>query len=119
MTADFPTAPLASRYTERAAAPWKSLSLRLTHKNSDTPPAASCFDSYPDTTEPLLEPGAGNPHATAACRPVANAKRELVIGRRSHGYVALYRFVSEIDTVFVLAIRSQREAGYFDREPAG
>lgn len=52
-------------------------------------------------------------------RPVANAKRELVIGRRSHGYVALYRFVSEIDTVFVLAIRSQREAGYFDREPAG
>ena len=45
-------------------------------------------------------------------RPVANAKRELVIGRRSHGYVALYRYVSEMDTVFVLAVRSQREAGY-------
>ncbi len=37
---------------------------------------------------------------------------ELVIGRHAHGYVALYRYVSAIDTVFVLAIRSQREAGY-------
>lgn len=45
-------------------------------------------------------------------RPVAGKKRELVIGRRSHGYVALYRYVAEIDTVFVLALRSQREAGY-------
>jgi toxin ParE1/3/4 len=38
--------------------------------------------------------------------------RELVIGRRARGYVALYRYVAELDTVFVLAIRSQREAGY-------
>lgn len=52
-------------------------------------------------------------------RPVANSKRELVIGRRSHGYVALYRYVPEIDTVFVLAIRSQREAGYSERDSAG
>lgn len=52
-------------------------------------------------------------------RLVANAKRELVIGRRSHGYVALYRYVPEIDTVFVLAIRSQREAGYVERDSAG
>jgi plasmid stabilization system protein ParE len=52
-------------------------------------------------------------------RPVANAKRELVIGRRSHGYVALYRHVPEIDTVFVLALRSQREAGYSERDSAG
>ena len=44
-------------------------------------------------------------------RPIAGEKRELVIGRRSRGYVALYRFVAEIDTVFVLALRSQREAG--------
>ena len=51
-------------------------------------------------------------------RPVANAKRELVIGRRSRGYVALYRYVHEIDTAFVLAIRSQREAGYAERSPA-
>lgn len=52
-------------------------------------------------------------------RLVANAKRELVIGRRSHEYVALYRYVPEIDTVFVLAIRSQREAGYVERDSAG
>jgi len=52
-------------------------------------------------------------------RPASNAKRELVIGRRSHGYVALYRYVAEIDTVFVLAIRSQREAGYSERDPVG
>ncbi len=38
MSTDFPTAPLASRLiNQRAAAPWKSLSLRLTHKNPDTP----------------------------------------------------------------------------------
>lgn len=45
-------------------------------------------------------------------RPVSNGKRELVIGRKARGYMALYRYVDEIDTVFVLAVRSQREAGY-------
>ena len=45
-------------------------------------------------------------------RPVEANKRELVIGRRARGYLALYRYVAEIDTVFVLALRSQREAGY-------
>ncbi len=45
-------------------------------------------------------------------RPTANGKRELVIGRRTRGYLALYRYVQEMDIVFVLAIRSQREAGY-------
>lgn len=42
-------------------------------------------------------------------RPVNNDRRELVIGRRSHGYGALYRYIAEIDTVFVLALRSQLE----------
>lgn len=45
-------------------------------------------------------------------RPAPRDKRELVIGRGSRGYVALYRYVPELDTAFVLAIRSQREAGY-------
>ena len=45
-------------------------------------------------------------------RPVTTELRELVIGRRAHGYVALYCYVEEIDTVFVLAIRSQKESGY-------
>ncbi len=51
-------------------------------------------------------------------RSVSSGHRELVIGRRSHGYVALYRYVAEVDTVFVLAIRGQREAGYADRGAA-
>lgn len=42
-----------------------------------------------------------NPHIG---RMVANGKRERVIGRRSRGYLALYRYVSEMDIVFVLAI---------------
>ena len=45
-------------------------------------------------------------------RPVSANTRELVIGRSARGYVALYRYIEQIDTVFVLAIRSQREAGY-------
>ena len=45
-------------------------------------------------------------------RPVKGGKRELVIGQDARGYVALYRFVADIDTVFVLAVRSQHEAGY-------
>lgn len=45
-------------------------------------------------------------------RPAPGNKRELIIGRRSRGYVALYRDAPKIDTVFILALRSQREAGY-------
>jgi plasmid stabilization system protein ParE len=45
-------------------------------------------------------------------RPAINDKRELIIGRDSHGYVALYHYLIEIDTVFILAVRSQQEAGF-------
>ncbi len=45
-------------------------------------------------------------------RPVSSDTRELVIGRSARGYVALYRYIDPLDTVFVLAIRHQREAGY-------
>lgn len=45
-------------------------------------------------------------------RPTAGDNRELVIGRVSRGYVALYRYAANVDTVLVLAVRSQREAGY-------
>ncbi len=51
-------------------------------------------------------------HSPLIGRPVSNSKRELVIGRKLRGFVALYRYVDNIDTVFVLAVRSQREAGY-------
>lgn len=45
-------------------------------------------------------------------RPAEGGKRELVIGRHARGYIALYMYVEEIDMVFVLALRSQTEAGY-------
>ena len=45
-------------------------------------------------------------------RPAAGSLRELIIGRGSRGYVALCRYVAELDTAFVLALHSQREAGY-------
>lgn len=48
-------------------------------------------------------------------RPADSGLREFVIGRGSRGYIVQYRFIPEIDTVFVLAIRSQKEAGYSDR----
>ncbi len=51
-------------------------------------------------------------HSPHIGRKVRGGHRELVIGRDSRGYVALYQFVAAIDTVFVLAIRSQREDGY-------
>ena len=45
-------------------------------------------------------------------RPARRHKRELIIGRPTRGYVALYRYGLEIDSFFILALRSQREAGY-------
>ena len=51
-------------------------------------------------------------HSPLISRPAKGGRRELVIGRGSDGSVALYRFIARIDTVFVLAIRSQWEAGY-------
>ena len=51
-------------------------------------------------------------HSPLIGRKAKAGKRELVIGKESRGYVALYRYVPDIDAVFVLAIRSQRESGY-------
>jgi toxin ParE1/3/4 len=42
-------------------------------------------------------------------RAVENGQRELVIATGAAGYVALYRYVPELDSVFVLGVRSQRE----------
>ena len=51
-------------------------------------------------------------HSPLIGRPVRGGTRESVIGHDAHGYVAQYRYVPSIDTVFVLAIRSQREKAY-------
>jgi toxin ParE1/3/4 len=45
-------------------------------------------------------------------RTVRTDRRELVIGQRVRGYVALYRYVAELDMVFLLVIRGQKQAGY-------
>ncbi|MDQ0036050.1 plasmid stabilization system protein ParE [Variovorax boronicumulans] len=45
-------------------------------------------------------------------RPVAGGKRELIIGKGSRGYIALYRYLAGIETVFILALRAQRESGF-------
>lgn len=45
-------------------------------------------------------------------RPVERGLRELVIGRRTVGSIALYRYDLRRDRVVVLAVRAQREAGY-------
>ena len=54
-------------------------------------------------------------HSPLIGQPVKDGKRELVIGRAKRGYVALYRYVAAIDTVFVLAVRTvlaQRDDGF-------
>jgi len=51
-------------------------------------------------------------HSPLMGRPVRRDLRELIIGRAAEGYVILYKYIPEIDTAFVLAVSSQRKAGY-------
>ena len=55
----------------------------------------------------LLQPGLGRP-----AEEMPLHYREWVIDFGSGGYVALYRYDEDIDTVTVLAVRHQRELGY-------
>lgn len=47
-------------------------------------------------------------------RPAEHGLRELLISRGRTGYVALYQYDAATDTVVVLAVRHQREAGFRD-----
>jgi plasmid stabilization system protein ParE len=47
-------------------------------------------------------------------RPAEEGRRELVMGRRTEAFVALYRWLPADDTALILAIRHSREAGCFD-----
>jgi toxin ParE1/3/4 len=69
-------------------------------------------ESAPERIAEILEAVQVLGNSPLIGRPVAGGKRELVIGRAARGYVALYRYAAEIDTVFVLAMRSQRESGF-------
>ena len=46
-------------------------------------------------------------------RLIESNLRELIISRGRTGYVALYSFEEADDAVLILAIRHQREAGFF------
>jgi toxin ParE1/3/4 len=48
-------------------------------------------------------------------RPAPQVRRDLVIGRDARGYVARYRYDELDGLVVVVALRSQREAGFVDR----
>ncbi len=51
-------------------------------------------------------------HSPLMGRPAYGGKRELVIGRGASLYVALYRFDAVADTVYIIALRHQRESQY-------
>ena len=46
-------------------------------------------------------------------RPCEEGLRELLISYGKSGYVALYSYEQRQDVVLILALRHQREAGYF------
>jgi plasmid stabilization system protein ParE len=51
-------------------------------------------------------------HHPLVGRLIDSDLRELVISRGKTGYVALYSFEEACDTVLILALRHQREAGF-------
>lgn len=69
-------------------------------------------DDIPQRIEEIVDAIQVLAHSPLIGRKAKGSKRELVIGRASRGYVALYRYLSNIDVVFVLALRGQREDAY-------
>jgi len=43
-----------------------------------------------------------------------DGRRELVLSRGRHGYIAKYRWLPADDVVLILAVRHQLEAGYLE-----
>jgi plasmid stabilization system protein ParE len=80
---------------------------RLTDFLIDTDPVAAS-----ETVELIAEAVTILKHHPLIGRPVEDHLRELVISCGKTGYIALYSYESEHDTVLVLAIRHQRESGF-------
>jgi len=70
------------------------------------------IDDAPERIEQIVLALEVLAHSPLIGRKLRGGLRELVIGKAARGYVALYRYVPALDTVFVLAIRGQRESGY-------
>jgi plasmid stabilization system protein ParE len=69
-------------------------------------------EDIPGRIEEIIEAVQVLSHSPLIGRPAKDGKRELVIGQGSRGYVALYRYLAGIETVFILALRAQRESGF-------
>lgn len=80
---------------------------RVTDFLLDTDPAAAV-----ETVDLIVEAVEILARHPLVGRPVEHGLRELVISRGATGYVALYAFEEASDTVLILALRHQREAGY-------
>ena len=65
-----------------------------------------------ETVELIVEAVTILKHHPLIGRPVEDHLRELIISRGRTGYVALYSYEAEHDSVLVLAIRHQRESGF-------
>jgi len=81
---------------------------RLTDFLMESDPAAAA-----ETVELIAEAVNVLAHHPMIGRPVEPPLRELVISRGRTGYVALYSLEEVDDAVLILAIRHQREAGYW------
>lgn len=81
--------------------------LRLVNflRDKDPATAATAVDLIADAVA-MLE------HHPLVGRPLDGVERELLISRGRTGYAALYSFEAEDDTVLILGIRHQREAGH-------
>jgi plasmid stabilization system protein ParE len=80
---------------------------RLTDFLIDTDPVAAS-----ETVELIAEAVTILKRHPLIGRPVEDNIRELVISRGKTGYIALYSYEAEYDTVLILAIRHQRESGF-------
>lgn len=47
-------------------------------------------------------------------REAEEGRRELILSRGRFGYIAKYRWLPADDRVLILAVKHQREAGYFE-----
>ena len=81
---------------------------RVTDFLVDTDPAAAAV-----TVDLIAEAVTILAHQPLIGRPAEHGLRELVISRGRTGYVALYSFETAQDCVLILAVRHQREAGYW------
>ncbi len=97
------TAMLVRNWFRAPATTWKAVARSSASRGSGTPRCARCL---------LSSAKIGRWCSPLIGRKVKDGKREWVMGQGTRGCVALYRFVADIDTVFVLAFRSRREAGY-------